>query len=43
MRRVSEACGRRVAIIRLLEREDPEMASGLSKVLSHANGEEKKA
>ena len=28
------------AIIRLLEREDPEMASGLSKALSHANGEE---
>lgn len=31
------------AIIRLLEREDPEMASGLSKALSHANGEEEEA
>ena len=29
------------AIIRLLERHDPEMASSLSKALSQANGDEK--
>ena len=29
------------AIIRLLEREDPDLASDLSKALSRANGEEK--
>ena len=28
------------AVIRLLERHDPEMASSLSKALSRANGEE---
>ncbi|MDA1347621.1 MAG: hypothetical protein O3A47_01955 [Chloroflexi bacterium] len=28
------------AVIRLLEREHPDMASGLSKSLSHSNGEE---
>ena len=28
------------AVIRLLEREDPELASGLSKALSSSNGED---